>query len=381
MRAKELILQVVNEGRPDSRDRLDTADAWLSQFTYENFDKHPNDRVVQTLLKRYPLDQEMEVYRGMNFSKKEDYDRFIQGLEQNQGFQTNCMTSWAPSRDVAEHFAIVRPTYNITWDKQGFMDWSEMSRSGEYVAGYRGVILKTLVHVGQGIDARKSKVAHEPEIVLLPGLYQVKVEEVKKFQHVIDDGADIERIVLSAKREEILHSKTYAAKFVDFVVKNHKDKLTDRAKEHLFNAYRPTTHGSFHMRLDEPAGWRDNDTWTVRIHVINEFFYMAANGYFTPGHTRVARKLARMVMQKVIQAYRDHAEFKNMEVPEMEYILKLAPELEGEFRDAQRQTIGKRYNRLNSDDVKHINSLNGRERENAMRKHIDQLVSTLKGIR
>jgi hypothetical protein len=146
-------------------------DQAIDKYTYDPMHMFEIVRVWKEAINIYPLDSDTKVYRGINFSSKEEYEKFIESIKNNT-LTTNYKTSWSPNKDVAEQFAITKPSYMEFMSRENWKQISEAEH--EYITGFRGVVLTTVAKSNKCIDLRKCKYGKEPEIILPEGNYKVK---------------------------------------------------------------------------------------------------------------------------------------------------------------------------------------------------------------
>lgn len=208
------------------------AEDWLEQYTLNPLNKWPSREVIDDLLRRYPIDSELVLYRGMNFSSKEDYDQFTSSISSGT-LEAGSITSWSRSREEALAFAVSRPTYFI--NNTLMSDMQAAKEDNEELIGYRGVMLATKIKHGQGIDVSKSPFSKEDEVILLPGSYKVVFKDIKKFKEIMDED-DIDKVVKQvAINDEV--SDSYLSKFASYVINNHPDKLSTDTITGLIDKY------------------------------------------------------------------------------------------------------------------------------------------------
>lgn len=365
------LLRLILEMKPDSREfeRLDRADKWLARYTYENLDKWPGKEILSTLVDRYPIDKPIEVFRGINFRSKERFQEFMETISDGI-LKTNGISSWTFSYKDASQFAVTQPTYFLNSELMSAE--AEKSRNKEWISGYRGVILQTTAEPGNGIDVRKSRVGHEPEIVLVPGEYHVRVHQLKKYaDQLADKDTDIDSVIMGKHGEQLEIADN---SFRDYVLHHHLSELSDSSKHHLFMRQ---------MRNDKMWGYEILDrTWShqrddLRIYFRDIFFNMAINGVFTPEDTERARKIARRCISEVIKTV-DQNHDKQLSAPAAGEIAKFAG-MERQWLDCLKRKVGSEYRQAEEDGRK-INQLPADQRDRAISDHADRIKKILSQI-
>jgi len=207
---------------------LDSVDSWLAKYTNQGLDKWPSTDIWKRLVKRYPADENIVLYRGMNFSTQEEWAEFIKQFKQDKGeIQFRGISSWTRSMGTAKQFAVTRPTYYLNRELMQAHD--TMNKEKEHMIGYRGVILKIVTTAdSRAVDANKSKHSAEDEIILPTGTYSVTVEKiVKKFAHSIEDKDETLESIIDQYLDIKNQNKTdeYFKKFYDYVLDKYQDQV------------------------------------------------------------------------------------------------------------------------------------------------------------
>lgn len=137
-----------------------------------------------TLLAKYPNEEDLIIYRGINFKSRLEYYRFMKNLEKNNGWiQDNSASSYTRSKATATGFAETTKTYYPT--QEIIQAEAKRSKEGDTLSGYCGVVLKTKIKKGEAVDVNLSEFGIEDEILMEPQRkIEVKVEVINslKFQ-------------------------------------------------------------------------------------------------------------------------------------------------------------------------------------------------------
>lgn len=291
----------------EATDYLDSADEWLKKYTYENLDKWPDDYILKTLVKRYPIDEDRTIYRGLNFFTKEEYEKFVTSIRSGY-INISGISSWSEEKSQAEQFAVTRPTYFLNRELMQAED--ERSKNFEHITGYRGVIISVSDIKGRGIDVNSSRLGHESEVILIPGKYKITgIEEIKTFKDTIEK-ANVESNILSLTRDAI-YDQGKQNKLFNYIINKHKDDLTDKAKDHLFNISKPVDeYIIFEKRKDYDRNLKEIGQ-KVDVYVPYSFFEFAKKGIFTPKGEKAAQLIAQRALQEFVRTL---PEFKGMTV-------------------------------------------------------------------
>lgn len=248
---------------------LEVVDDALHNYTLNPME-FISDDVFEEGLFLYGNDSSITLYRGLNFSTKEAYDLFMDSIA-NGYLLTKSYSSWSPSKQVASNFARTRPSYMEFMDEENMKLISLQRKQAERVVGYRGVILKTRVRQGQGIDFRKTSYGKEAEILLDKGSYKVSVDLITSYKDQIKDK-DINEVIMTAR------SLTELEKLFNYVFKHYQpEDLTDDSKHRLFllkNKKRLSSVGLYSTKLQEPDKFNDNDARLSVYYISGDLDYL-----------------------------------------------------------------------------------------------------------
>lgn len=272
------------------------ADAWLEKYTHQNLDKWPDEDIVKILLKDYPFSGGV-VYRGINVRNEEDYNKIV--AEAKSGtINTTSITSWSRSESEAKVFAITRPTYFLSKDLM--RDETEKQKNRDYMIGFRGIILKTTIAAGVGIDVNKSEFAHEDEVILPPGAYKISIAQtLVPFKHSIQDRDTAEKELMGLKPGK-LSDDDIAGKKLTFIL-HHFDDFSVEVREHIFKLL------SNHLAkpkvvVHATAGdstFKFSDYHTIDVHVNMPGSMLTYYGIFTPEHQRTISKYCSVLLNQI----------------------------------------------------------------------------------
>lgn len=157
-----------------------------------------------------------------------------------------------------------------------FMDTENMKlislqrKRSERIVGYRGVVLKTRIRQGQGIDFRKTSYGKEAEILLDKGSYKVSVELITSYKDQIKDK-DINEVIMATR------SLTELEKLFNYVFKHYQpEDLTDDSKHRLFllKNKRLSSVGLYSTKIQEPNKFNDNDARLSVYYISGDLNYL-----------------------------------------------------------------------------------------------------------
>jgi hypothetical protein len=239
----------------------------------------------------------------MNFTREESYTEFMELFNKSNGKLTfNVVTSWSGDPSTANQFALTQPTYQLNPAVLAAHD-QQMKRR-ERLSGYRGVILKTTVSAGVGIDVDATGVGHESEIVLPPGTYQTEIyQEVKQYKHSLEDGdTSVDDVILKTTAES-LRSRSTEHSFFDYVIHHHGQELSPKAQQHLLKLFGPQTGiPLFKSSVDQHTNYfTKKPEVTFDYHIPNiRLFELAEKGIFTPEVTNKIRLLGKKIISQAL---------------------------------------------------------------------------------
>ncbi len=188
-----------------------------------------SNEIFNRMLNEWPNKEKITVYRGMNFSKKEDYDDFIKNIKKNNGYISIAAPGFSQSYETAYEFAISQKTYFPT---QEIMKEEEKRRLlKETISGYCGVMLSIEIEEGSAIDVDLSGEGIESEVLLRPNfVYNCQIEKIKSLKDLINDkNFDI--------NQYILEKGNIGEKITDYIVENKINSLEKQSREILFKRY------------------------------------------------------------------------------------------------------------------------------------------------
>lgn len=366
--------EIIVEMRPgEERDNLDPYDSWLAKFCYENLDKWPSQKTFDLLCRRYPVEEPTAVFRGMNFSTKEDYDDFMTMIADGVLDTNGTATSWGRTPSEVENFALTRPSYIL--NRETMQAHDDARRRGEVVTGYRGLILRAVVGPGQGIDVNKSRVGHESEIITR-GKIAVTIEQVlKTYQDLVDDE---EMDFDAAAEREDTDSRSYHGGMTAYVRDRHVERLSAVTKSKLFQ--REYKAPEIKIREEKPYFSGDLPFTKVTFSFPYYLYRLAASSFYNEEDCIHALDDARTLVDDLIRDIRDRPQdiFRYTHA-----IVDLAnwtnrPDLKG----ALQEHIRNQYKDLEKKG-RDINKLPGEERLPAIHRHgevIKLVLSQLEGI-
>lgn len=136
------------------------------------------------MLAEWPNEEDITVYRGINFSTKEKYEDFLKELKATGGYQSAECAGFSPRYDTAYDFSTTTKTYYPTMEV--VMEEARRNVQGEKIAGYCGVILTATAKKGTVVDVNLSGQGVESEVLFRPNaLIPCEVFKVKSFKELV----------------------------------------------------------------------------------------------------------------------------------------------------------------------------------------------------
>lgn len=224
----------------------------------DNYKIHraPITRNYSDLEEKYPYEGGI-LYRGLYFSSPQKYLDFMRSLRGGI-LKTDSISSWTPDKETAKDFAKTPQMFDITSNQTGYMDYAKAQEEGEEQSGFIGIILSTQVPKGKGIDVSKAESSAEPEVILGPGTYRVKVEKSKKLRHKIK-SKNTENTFLEALDNN-------DKKIINFILKNRWKELSEKTQRIYLSKVVEFLKDSIELRIVN----RDFDFYEV--DAIKEYF-------------------------------------------------------------------------------------------------------------
>lgn len=373
----------IKEMRTDTEryKRLDPVRRWIAKYTYEGMDKWPSKDILEKAVRKYPVADNTVVYRGMNFYTKEKFDEFMETVKEGK-VTFNSITSWSPDRQQAQQFAITQPTYFLNHEVMRAHD--RMHKEREILAGYRGIILKTTINAGQGIDVNKSKVGHENEIIVVPGEYEVEIEQIKRFKDAFNDADfDVNEKLLGLTRDKLYKDGSYEYKLLEYVLHHYKDRYSEilepKTINHIFKLYAPETT-NVRYELKKPTSFSSDRSDELVFIFDGRIFYLHRYGLFDEQQTRKIERYAAKIFKVMSKAILENPDAM-FDGKYVNFVAEIAGK-EYELTQIQKKVVGKKYHDIN-DKIMQLNSrddLNNDEKHkilNGYQKELEELFAKL----
>ena len=348
---------------------------WLEDYVYEiprkvMFDYDHKEYLLGT----YPYDGGV-LYRGLNFSTKELYNKFLESTKNGTELKTTRLTSWSTNLDTAEHFSITRVSDIFS---NASLDSSlKMQSSKDYMTGFQGVVLKLHCKPNQGIDISKHKEFNrgEAEVLLDEGTYKIEILRNKiPFKRTITKDT-YKDILKSIKTLDITEDK---AKF-EFILTTFLN-LTNLEKDKVWSLL---GYSGLYSDIEIPSYNKNRLDYYIIQN--NDYDMLAFYDMFLEKHKKIIYKDCLKALKNI----GDKIESVIQKTPDIEYEFNgnsdvyLAIKITGfnPIKDLINNRVKKQISKLNSmKTMNNINSLRGKEQTDAIKKYSDDLIRNLKSL-
>ena len=379
---------------------LDNADKQLKQYVKDELAIYGKN-AYKTLLERYPTEEDLTVYRGINFKSRLEYHRFIKNLEKNNGYtQESKASSYTRDKSTAIGFAETTKTYYPTLEI--IEAESKRAKEGETLSGYCGVVLKTTIKKGEAVDVNSSKYGIEDEILVEPQKsVKVEVEVINSLKHQVNQK-DFNI------NEYIQNCNNTSDPLFKYITLNQAEKINNESAEYIFQLCLPTkekTSKIIEKRLDlnpnEELIFDGNHLTVLKerrlksykddtvIHNYNFYTPLSLlvfedQGCFRPEQYEKIKTIANNIISDTLQVYIN--EGQDINIKYLENVSEFAKFASTHYRDLYESSIlkrkGKEYNEVSDNIREKINkgNLSKEEREKLIEDTKDDLVNILETI-
>lgn len=315
------------------------------------------------LQKDYPLDNKIKVYRGLNFSTKEEYDKFLKDTDNGRKYNLNIPTSWSPDKKVAYTFAVTRPSYLDYADSDTLKLLK--NKKNEKITGYIGILLEAEANPSNSVDVRKYNKRAESEILILDNKLKIKIiDTIKRFEDEFDVNNTLEFL-------QMYKDSSYRNKAIIWLLSEKSDYLTEDSWKYLYSMYKElNSEDLFYCAKNENIskiifGLNLKDSFIIR------FLDKIKNNEFGSKLQKDYSKECIKLIKDLRKRYPDYIlEFGDTNVSKIMKFCKL----EKEWRDETNGTLAKEYANITKGKAKQINQLKGKDKDKAM----DDLILDLK---
>lgn len=383
MKFKQYLNERYDDYEDDDTDHIDTshADGALKAYIKDPSNKHWLIDYADELLDLYGNSTPLKLYRGLNFDTKEDYDKFINSISDGKIKIVNNASSWTRSISTARQFAKTKPSYMEFMSSEKMKLISKAQKEREYVVGYRGVILEIDINKGEGVDTKETPFAAEDEVIIFKGEYKCKYHELKKnSDRIKEEGLDaLLDEIEKAQESDDKRTENYNETLLQKIIHDHRDELTDKMKAFFGRRFLKKVPGFGYGHTFKNLYSRKNDKLEITlakspiITYGEDLFNKEDVKKYLADSYKEHKKMLEKIKKEIDKSSDDYnIEWYAHEPSKWFKLIGLSKEFESLF-----SKYGKKYHDLNSkDNVKRINGLKGKDRENA----IDDFANSLKDL-
>lgn len=383
MKFKQYLNERYDDYEDDDEDHIDTshADGALKAYIKDPSKKHWLIDYADELLDLYGNSTPLKLYRGLNFDTKEDYDKFINSISDGKIKIVNNASSWTRSISTARQFAKTKPSYMEFMSSEKMKLISKAQKEREYVVGYRGVILEIDINKGEGVDTKETPFAAEDEVIIFKGEYKCKYHELKKnSDRIKEEGLEsLLDEIEKAQESGDKHKKDYNETLLQKIIHDHRDELTDKMKAFFGRRFLKNVPGFGYGHKFKNLYSEKNDKLEITlgkspiIAYGEDLFSKEDVKKYLADSYKEHKKMLEKIKKEIDKLPDDYSvEWYAHEPSKWFKLIGLSKEFESLF-----SKYGKKYHELNSkDNVKRINGLKGKDRENA----IDDFAKSLKDL-
>lgn len=373
MKFKTFINESAIHDRMNDAERIhDPVDKAIAKYVLDPMYSYEVDSVINQAIKKYPNPSAVKLYRGINFTSKEEFDKFMNDVEDGK-VKFKSATSWSPNRKTAEQFAKSRPSYMEFMSRDSWDEISKQRKAKERITGYRGIIISTDAGKHTALDLSQTKYQAESEMILPPGSYSVDIEQVKSFKDILSDS-DVNAEIAKMTKEK--KTDRDQEKFLEFIWTHHKEQFNDESKAKVFQlmAFRPFAYEIKFHEADKL--FYKHDTLDVDTNARQITILAGMSKFLLDKDVEKIKSASRSSFKKMLadvkKLYKEGAVISWEDVGEISEFLGL----KAEYVNLLKSTIGKTYN--NTTTREHNRKINTHD---AIRKETDRIVALLKSIK
>lgn len=209
------------------QDELSSIDRILQNYVREE-KKIYSMNIFKELRSKYSNQEPLTLYRGMNFKTEDDYNQFIEKIQEKSVFKSESLSGFSRCYDTAQDFSETTKTYfpgELTMAEEDVR-----GLTGESMTGYRGVVITVNVRAGDVVDINRSGLGIEDELILAPDTEYIctvtTVTPLKERIKNIDINKHIENNIEKGLDDNVFN----------YIIRNHVDDITQKNKELILNS-------------------------------------------------------------------------------------------------------------------------------------------------
>lgn len=175
----------------------------------------------------YSCNQDTIAYRGICCRNKSDFNKIIKKLE-NGEYYPEYPSSFTTDYTTALSFARSRKTLFAFLDENIAIENSYSNITNENINGYAGIVIKTIIPKGEGLDLRGYQHAIENEIVY-------RTDKPITYSYEIINSYENELKEKNINIDEYIQSNELSDGLSEYIITNHARDLNENTQRHIFN--------------------------------------------------------------------------------------------------------------------------------------------------
>lgn len=383
----------------------DQIDETLSNYTRNERNIFSQEKFNQ-IRERYPLKEDVEVYRGINFKTRLQYHRFMKKLVKNGGYMQSSAAGFTRCYDTAEDFAETTKTYYPTMEV--VMAEEKRNKEKELMTGYCGVILKVIAKSNEVIDVNRSKFGIEDEVLFKPNeLIKIKLEDVQ----ILDKYRTIVKKSDFDLNDYIQKCDNLYDPMLTFITVNYSNRVSNDSANHILELCLPTEEKRIKykekMKSEKYSKkeiifegnyltvLRDNvyeNCRSITDEKMTEMFFLGVptsiatfedRGCFRKEQYDKIKKISNSILNDFMEVHFDLGQNEKIDtLAHLSWFAMFAnKEIKKTYEDKVLKRKGKDYRDLNK-DISKINKseLTKEEKEDKIKEYSDSLVRLIKKI-
>lgn len=340
----------------------------------------------------YSCQKDTVVMRGMNFRTESEFNAFKKKLE-NGEYYPKTPESFTRDEASARAFAGSKKTFFAFADPDLFVENAYKKATEEKISGFGGVIIKTVIPAGEGLDVSMTGYGVEDEILYM-------TDAPIKCTYEIIDSYETELKNNPIDINEYLQNNSFEDGLFNYILANHADEINVETQHNLFDRIiepfsKPKEKNRF--MIDEHKkllfGEERNKDYKMKDKEISfytkpVYYYFKRDLFRDPSVVDRVKKFSRHVIEEVSEfiemetLYSDPNKgydvyYDTEPVKDLTYFCDA--DLRDRFRHAVNASRPKTYNELN-DSIRELNyrdDLSPREKTKEVESITKAIVSLL----
>lgn len=344
----------------------------LESFELESLEKYIKNPVyklskntLDALIHSYGNMEPLTIHRGLNFDSPLQYQKFMNTIKDGNISITG-MSSWSRDEEEAMNFAITKPTFTLN---QSLASQLTNRDDGEVMTGYQGIVLTIRIPRTSGVDVGLTPHAAEDEIILPRGTYKiVNCRVLSPFKNMID-MFDLDDTIKKTMNKTTI-SDSYMDRFSEYILRKYPQRLKKDTINEIIQKYGGVGLKPENVSIVEV----DNDYFDYIMYIkFNPWLFLFFhNGLLDEEATSLLMSRGKQLLnhiKEMVAAY-GKVSLKSNGVEELSHIIDNGRS----YDDIIKLTMAP------SRETRHINSLRGAEKKDAIKREKDRLVAMLKDV-